>query len=133
MGVRELLEQSFHVPRIEYEHDIHNIFKAVFSKVFMNITEDLFPDLKVALTEIIAVIMDKGDRNKICEKTPLVILTIGINGGGKTTSIGKMANMYKNEGKTVVMVTHDVHVARYADRIIFMKDGKIVDNILWIS
>jgi len=35
---------------------------------------------------------------------------------------------FKNEGKTVVMVTHDVHVARYADRIIFMKDGKIVDN-----
>jgi putative ABC transport system ATP-binding protein len=35
---------------------------------------------------------------------------------------------FKNKGKTVVMVTHDAQVAQYADRIIFMKDGKIVDN-----
>ncbi len=35
---------------------------------------------------------------------------------------------YKDLGKTVIMVTHDVHTAVQADRIIFMKDGKILDN-----
>jgi putative ABC transport system ATP-binding protein len=33
----------------------------------------------------------------------------------------------KKEGKTIVMVTHTPLVARFADRIVFMKDGKIVD------
>lgn len=34
----------------------------------------------------------------------------------------------KKEGKTLIMVTHTTEVAKYADRIIFMKDGKVVDN-----
>lgn len=34
---------------------------------------------------------------------------------------------FKNRGKTVVMVTHDPNVAQYADRVIFMKDGKVLD------
>lgn len=33
----------------------------------------------------------------------------------------------KKEGKTILMVTHTPLVARFSDRIIFMKDGKIVD------
>ena len=33
----------------------------------------------------------------------------------------------KKEGKTIVMVTHTPLVARFADRIVFMKDGRIVD------
>lgn len=35
---------------------------------------------------------------------------------------------FKKRNKTVVMVTHEPEVARYADRIIFLKDGKVVDN-----
>ncbi len=35
---------------------------------------------------------------------------------------------FKKRKKTVVMVTHDPHVAKFADRIIFMKDGKILDH-----
>ena len=42
MDVRELLEQSYQIPKIEYEHDINNIFKATFSRVFTNITDDVF-------------------------------------------------------------------------------------------
>ena len=34
---------------------------------------------------------------------PSVILVIGVNGVGKTTSIGKLAAMYKNEGKKVIL------------------------------
>lgn len=35
---------------------------------------------------------------------------------------------FKKRGKTVIMVTHDLHIAQYADRIIFMKDGKVLDS-----
>ena len=42
MDVRELLEQSYQIPKIEYEHDIYNVFKATFSRVFTNITDDVF-------------------------------------------------------------------------------------------
>ena len=35
---------------------------------------------------------------------------------------------FKAQGKTVVMVTHTSEVAKYADRIIYLKDGKVVDN-----
>jgi putative ABC transport system ATP-binding protein len=35
---------------------------------------------------------------------------------------------FKARGKTVVMVTHTAEVAKYADRIIFLRDGKVIDN-----
>lgn len=35
---------------------------------------------------------------------------------------------FKSQNKTVVMVTHDAHVAAYADRIVFMKDGLVLDH-----
>ncbi|HSB02921.1 MAG TPA: ABC transporter ATP-binding protein [Anaerolineales bacterium] len=41
-----------------------------------------------------------------------------------------MCDVAKRYGRTVVMVTHDPRIAAYADRIIFLKDGKIVDETL---
>ncbi len=73
--------------------------------------------VKKALTEIIADIMDKGERNKINENTPLIILMIGINGGGKTTSIGKIANIYKNKGKSVILAAADTFRAAAANQL----------------
>ncbi|MBT3349587.1 ABC transporter ATP-binding protein [bacterium] len=40
----------------------------------------------------------------------------------------KILSEFKDRGKTVVMVTHDAHVAAYADRIVFMKDGLVLDH-----
>lgn len=40
----------------------------------------------------------------------------------------KLLTEFKEQNKTVVMVTHDAHVAAYADRIIFMKDGTVLDD-----
>ncbi len=62
---------------------------------------------------------------------PEIILADEPTGALDSVSGKEIMNLFvnfKNEGKTVVMVTHDAHVAQYADRIIFMKDGKIVDN-----
>jgi putative ABC transport system ATP-binding protein len=43
---------------------------------------------------------------------------------------GLMRDVARKYGRTVVMVTHDPRIAAYADRIIFLKDGKIVDETL---
>ncbi len=34
----------------------------------------------------------------------------------------------KHGGKTIIMVTHTPEVAKYADRIVYVRDGKVVDN-----
>lgn len=70
-----------------------------------------------ALADVIKVIIDKGDRNKLCDKTPLVILVIGINGGGKTTSIAKIAHKLKGQGKTVLFAAADTFRAAAGEQL----------------
>ncbi|MEP7136921.1 MAG: ABC transporter ATP-binding protein, partial [Chloroflexota bacterium] len=43
---------------------------------------------------------------------------------------GLLRDVSKQYGRTVVMVTHDPRIAAYSDRIIFLKDGKVVDEAL---
>ena len=69
------------------------------------------------LENIVAEIVDKGDRNKFSRENPLVVLMIGINGGGKTTSIGKIANMCKNEGRSVLLAAADTFRAAAAKQL----------------
>ena len=73
--------------------------------------------IKKELSDIIEGLMDKGDRNKMSEEYPLIILMIGINGGGKTTTIAKLANMYKKKGKTVMLAAADTFRAAAADQL----------------
>ena len=73
--------------------------------------------IKIRLGKIIADLIDKGDRQKLSEETPLIILMIGINGGGKTTSIGKLANRLKNEGKTVMLAAADTFRAAAGEQL----------------
>lgn len=68
-------------------------------------------------TSIIENIIDKGDRNKMSENYPLIILMIGINGGGKTTTIAKLANIYKKKGKSVVLAAADTFRAAATEQL----------------
>ena len=70
--------------------------------------------LKAILTEVV----DKGERQKLSENTPLVILMIGINGGGKTTTIGKLAHKLKKQGKTVMLAAADTFRAAAAEQLV---------------
>lgn len=76
------------------------------------------PDhIKDALAKVIAELMDKGDRNKLSDETPLVILMIGINGGGKTTSIAKIGHKLRSEGKTVLLGAADTFRAAAGEQL----------------
>ena len=76
------------------------------------------PDrVRDALKEIMTGLVDKGERQVLSGETPLVILMIGINGGGKTTSIGKLAHRLKGEGKTVMLAAADTFRAAAAEQL----------------
>lgn len=70
-----------------------------------------------ALKEIMIRLVDKDDRQKLCSDVPLIILVIGINGGGKTTTIGKLAHKLKQEGKTVMLAAADTFRAAATEQL----------------
>ena len=59
--------------------------------------------------------------------TPAVILVIGVNGVGKTTSIGKLANYYKSQGKKVLLAAGDTFRAAAASQLNQWADRSGVD------
>ena len=61
-------------------------------------------EIKQALREEIIQILSKVDRGLKLNTKPSVILVVGVNGVGKTTSIGKIANRLAKDGKQVVIV-----------------------------
>ena len=74
-------------------------------------------EVKKVLKDIMMETVDKGDRQLMSQDYPIVIMMIGINGGGKTTSIGKLANMYKNQGKKVLIAAADTFRAAAAEQL----------------
>lgn len=78
--------------------------------------------IKIRLAKIISSVINKKEEQKLCQDTPLVILMIGINGGGKTTSIGKLANKLRQEGKTVMLAAADTFRAAAAEQLCIWGD-----------
>lgn len=66
--------------------------------------------------EISNLLLDGADEESIME-TPAVLLIIGVNGVGKTTTIGKLANNLKEEGKTVLLGAADTFRAAAIDQL----------------
>ena len=75
-------------------------------------------NVKKGLQRIMTLMVDKGKAQKLSDKRPLVILMIGINGGGKTTTIGKLAHRLKNEGNTVMLAAADTFRAAAAEQLV---------------
>ena len=74
-------------------------------------------DIKNALAEILFESFGEFDTTLSLETKPSVILVIGVNGVGKTTSIGKLAMKYKSEGKKVLLVAGDTFRAAAAEQL----------------
>ena len=73
--------------------------------------------VKEALREILAEEMNVGDMALDMSTTPSVVLFIGVNGVGKTTSIGKLAHQLKGQGKRVLLCAADTFRAAAADQL----------------
>lgn len=74
-------------------------------------------DVKQALREILIEKLNVGDTALDLSTQPSVVLVIGVNGVGKTTSIGKIAHRLKGEGKRVLLCAADTFRAAAADQL----------------
>ncbi len=74
-------------------------------------------EAKSALKQILVDMLTVGDTALNLSTTPSVVLVIGVNGVGKTTTIGKIATRLVNEGKKVLLVAGDTFRAAAADQL----------------
>ena len=74
-------------------------------------------EVREALRDILVEMMDVGDTALDLSTTPSVALFIGVNGVGKTTSIGKLGHQMKEEGKRVLFCAADTFRAAAADQL----------------
>lgn len=74
-------------------------------------------DVKNALKDIMEKILEVGKKKLKLDTIPSVILVVGVNGVGKTTSIGKMASKMVKEGKKVVVAAADTFRAAAVEQL----------------
>ena len=74
-------------------------------------------EVKKALREEMMKILDEVDNKLNLETKPSVILVVGVNGVGKTTSIGKIANRLRKDGKKVVIAAADTFRAAAVEQL----------------
>ena len=74
-------------------------------------------EAKTALKEILVEMLDVGSTELDLSTDPAVILVIGVNGVGKTTTIGKIAKQLTDQGKKVLLIAGDTFRAAAADQL----------------
>lgn len=75
---------------------------------------------EVIVDELFLIYVDGdnlSDKIKMNDNGPTVLLFVGVNGVGKTTTIGKLANKYKNEGKKVMLIAGDTFRAGAVEQL----------------
>ncbi len=73
--------------------------------------------VKKALKEEMQEILDEVDNSLKLDTTPSIILVVGVNGVGKTTTIGKIANKLRLEGKKVIVAAADTFRAAAVEQL----------------
>ena len=79
--------------------------------------------------EIAALVPDNPPHPESEANKPYVILVVGVNGVGKTTTIGKLANYYRKQGKKVVLGAADTFRAAAVDQIVIWAERSGVDIV----
>ncbi|MBR4740754.1 MAG: signal recognition particle-docking protein FtsY [Bacteroidales bacterium] len=107
-------------------------------KIIDNIEDRVEKDKYVDLEELTAIIRDEiaklmGPDEKVqpfdFSKKPYVMLVVGVNGVGKTTTIGKLASMLKAQGKKVVIGAADTFRAAAVDQLVVWAERAGVDIV----
>ena len=106
--------------------------KLIMSDVGMTATDEIMQELKTRIKQdkivdsqkVIEILKEQlekiltNENNKInLEKSPAAILMVGVNGAGKTTSIGKIANRLRLQGKKVLVVAADTYRAAAVEQV----------------
>lgn len=86
-------------------------------------------DVRVELQNIVEDILTSENSKLDVEHSPTIILMVGVNGVGKTTTIGKLANRYKSEGKKVLLAAGDTFRAAAIEQLEVWANRSNVDII----
>ncbi len=86
-------------------------------------------DVKACLREILVEMLNVGDAALDLAGKPAVLLMIGVNGVGKTTTIGKLAHLLKGEGNRVLLAAGDTFRAAAADQLSIWADRAQVEIV----
>ena len=105
--------------------EIIDRLKEKIRKEKINDIEEVIPTLKRVIKEMMLEGYDEDEDTN----TKKVILVIGVNGAGKTTSIGKMAAKYKNDGKKVLLAAADTFRAAAIDQLEVWSQRASVDIV----
>ena len=74
-------------------------------------------EARAGLIQVLKKLLDAGDTELKLNTKPSVILMVGVNGVGKTTTIGKLAHQLKEQGKKVMLVAGDTFRAAAAEQL----------------
>ena len=94
----------------ETTESILDELKTVVDKKHITRTEDVRGELKTIMHDLLDFEIPE-------EEYPLVILMAGVNGVGKTTTVGKLAQLFRKKGKSVTIVAGDTFRAAAADQL----------------
>jgi len=79
--------------------------------------EEKITDPDQAIAELKDILVEMLDSEAFEIKTPQIIMVVGVNGVGKTTTIGKLASQFKNQGKSVVIAAADTFRAAASEQL----------------
>ena len=122
----EELEESLIMSDIGVETSIY-IMEKVRAIVKVEKIKEV-ADIKNVIVRVISEILEE-ETEEFNLKSPSVILIIGVNGVGKTTTIGKLANNYKSQGKKVILAAGDTFRAAAIDQLQVWGDRSGIDVI----
>lgn len=88
-----------------------------------------FDELIALLREEIGGLIDEPEVLFDFSRKPYVILVVGVNGVGKTTTIGKMAALFKSQGKKVILGAADTFRAAAVDQLVIWAERAGVDLV----
>ena len=120
--------------KILYEADLGVVTITEIIRKIENIlkkNKEITPEeiIKSIKEDLLQILNENKSFDKDIEFTPYVILVVGVNGSGKTTSIAKLAKLYKDEGKKVLIAAADTFRAAAAAQLSSWADKIGVDIV----
>lgn len=123
----EELEEILITSDVGYETTVE-----IVDRLRQNLKEKLIDDpaqVKPELKLVIETMLQENQESLRIEESPSILVVVGVNGVGKTTSIGKLAHQMKGQGKSVLLAAADTFRAAAADQLTIWAERSGVDIV----
>jgi len=114
---------------VNFVMDLMDNVRATVEELGIKKSENILRILKTGMLRALTQDLQANDNVAAGEKKPLVIMVVGVNGTGKTTTIGKLAALFKEEEKKVLLAAADTFRAAASDQLEIWADRASVDII----